>query len=105
VPEIIKRDELKVRMDSGGKFVLLDVRDTPDYDTSHLPGAVHMLITDMNQETLQRFNKDTMIITYSEDEACPASRIAAEKLEKTGFKVLNYQASFEDWKKAGYPLE
>jgi rhodanese-related sulfurtransferase len=104
VPEITG-EELRVKMMRGEDFVLLDVRGTPDYEKERLPMAEHMLITDMNKNTLRRFDKEKPIITYSVDIDCPASRIAAEKLEMAGFSTLNYQASFKDWVEKGYPTE
>ncbi|RMF91480.1 MAG: hypothetical protein D6733_01010 [Methanobacteriota archaeon] len=105
MPGEITAKELKTRMDGGEEFVLLDVRDGPEYERERLPGAVHMLISDMNDKTLKGFDRAVEIVTYSEDYRCPASRIAAEKLEEAGFSAINYQGSFEDWKEHGYPTE
>ena len=101
----ITANELKEKMEVGERFVLLDVRDKSDYNKERLPGARHMLIADMNDVVLSTFDKTLEIVTYSEDYECPASRIAAEKLASAGFKTLNYQGSFEDWKEKGYPTE
>ncbi len=105
MPAEITGGELKKMLDSGGEIVLLDVRDTQEYLKERLPGAEHMLISDMDKEGLERFDRDVLIVTYSEDYDCPASRIAAEKLEESGYRALNYQGSFEDWKESGYPTE
>jgi rhodanese-related sulfurtransferase len=83
------------------------VRDTPDYKREHIPGAVHLLIAEMNsQKTESMFDKSDLIVTYSLDENCPAKRIAAQKLVDYGFtNVLAYEGSWKDWKTAGYPTE
>jgi rhodanese-related sulfurtransferase len=51
-------------------------------------------------------SRNRTVVTYCTDTACKSSTIAAEKLEKFGFKnVLEYKAGIEDWKRAGYPTE
>ena len=68
-------------------FVLIDVRDTPDYKEAHIVGAIHLLISKMNENKVNSmFNKEDLIVTYSEDINCPAKTIAAEKLINFGFK-------------------
>jgi rhodanese-related sulfurtransferase len=45
-------------------------------------------------------------VTYCSSFECEASTIAAQKLDKYGFKnVLEFKGGLEDWKKAGYPTE
>jgi len=104
---LITKEELKARIDRGEDFKLVDVRDTPDYKREHIPGAVHLLIAEMNpQKTDSMFDKSDLIVTYSLDENCPAKRIAAQKFVDYGFtKVLAYEGSWKDWKTAGYPTE
>ncbi len=104
---IIKRDELKQKIDNKENFRLLDVRDTPDYQTEHIFGAVHILISDMSEDSLSKLlNKDDLIITYSLDLDCPASGIAAEKLQKFGYRnVLRYKGGWKEWKGSKYPTE
>lgn len=105
--QIINTEELKEKMDKGEKFILLDVRDTPDYEEEHIIGAVHLLISEMNEQKVDSmFDKDNLIITYSEDINCPAKKIAAEKLIDYGFEnVIAYDESWRAWKEANYPIE
>jgi rhodanese-related sulfurtransferase len=105
--DIISRDALKEKLDRKELFKLLDVRDTPDYKKEHIIRAKHLLISEMNETTLKEiFNIDDLIITYSLNFNCPASGIAAEKLEKFGFyHVLRYKGGWEEWKSSNYPTE
>ncbi|MFX1521053.1 MAG: rhodanese-like domain-containing protein [Promethearchaeota archaeon] len=105
--QIINTEELKEKIDKGEEFILLDVRDTPDYEEEHIVGAVHLLISEMNEQKVNSmFDKNDLIITYSEDINCPAKRIAAEKLSDYGFKnVIAYNESWKAWKEAHYPTE
>jgi rhodanese-related sulfurtransferase len=104
---LITKEDLKARIERGDKFRLVDVRDTPDYEREHIPGAVHLLIAEMNpQKAESMFAKNDLIVTYSLDADCPAKRIAAQKLLDYGFRnVLAYEGSWKDWKSAGYPTE
>lgn len=105
--QIINTEELKDKMDKREEFILLDVRDTLDYEKEHIIGAVHLLISEMNEKKVNSmFNKEDLIITYSEDINCPAKRIAAEKLIDYGFrKVIAYDESWKAWKDANYPTD
>lgn len=102
----IEKEEIKLKLDMGEDIKLLDVRDTPEYNKEHIIGAKHLLISEMEDKVESMFEKDDVIITYSEDIDCPAKIIAAEKLEKMGFKhVMAYPGSWKDWKESDYPTE
>ncbi len=105
--DIITRDKLKKKIDNKENFRLLDVRDTPDYQKEHIIDAVHILISDMSEETLSKlFSKDDLIITYSLDLNCPASGIAAKKLQDFGYNnILRYKGGWKEWKGSKYPTE
>jgi rhodanese-related sulfurtransferase len=105
--EIISRDELRKKIADKDSFKLLDVRDTPDYEKEHIVTAAHLLISDMNKDRIsEMFEEDDLIITYSKDFDCPASRIAAEKLQEFGYKnVLRYRGGWKEWKDSQFPTE
>jgi rhodanese-related sulfurtransferase len=105
--QTITTEGLKEKMDKGEEFVLVDVRDTPEYEEEHIVGAVHLLISEMNEKKVNSmFDKNDLIITYSEDIDCPAKKIAAEKLIDYGFKnVIAYDESWKAWMEANYPTE
>ena len=105
--QIITTKGLKEKIDKKEEFILLDVRDTPDYEEEHIVGAVHLLISEIYEQKVDSmFDKNDLIITYSEDINCPAKKIAAEKLVEYGFKnVIAYDESWKAWKEADYPTE
>lgn len=104
---VITKEELLEKIRRKETFHLVDVRDTPDYRKEHIPGAVHLLISEMTEEMVERmFGKEDVIVTYSLDVHCPAKNIAAKKLRDYGYtNVLAYQGSWREWKEAGYPVE
>lgn len=103
----INKEQLKAKLDNNEAFKILDVRDTPDYQKGHLPGAVHLLIAEMDAEKAHTlFHPEEEIVVYSLDLDCPAKFIAAKKLVDLGFKnVLAYPGSWMEWKQAGFPIE
>ncbi len=103
----ITKEELLQKIERNESFHLVDVRDTPDYRKEHITGAVHLLISEMSREKVEKmFDKEDLIITYSLDIDCPAKNIAAQKLRDFGFaNVSAYQGSWREWKEAGYPVE
>lgn len=105
--ETIQKEELLDKIKRKESFVLLDVRETSEYEKEHIVGAQHLLISEMGIKTVEAMlNKEDLIVTYSEDINCPAKNIAAQKLMDFGYKnVRAYQESWKEWKEAGYPVE
>jgi rhodanese-related sulfurtransferase len=105
--ETIDKETIKSKLDAGESFVLLDVRDTPDYREEHIVGAVHLLIADMDEKSAGKLARpDVLVVVYSLDIDCPAKFIAAEKLQGYGFTdVRAYPGSWKEWKGAGLPTE
>lgn len=105
--DTITKEELLEKVEKHETFHLVDVRDTPDFRTEHIVGAIHLLISEMNREKVESlFDKEGLIVTYSLDRNCPAKNIAAQKLIDFGFSnVRAYAGSWKEWKDAGYPVE
>jgi rhodanese-related sulfurtransferase len=102
----ITREVLKNMMDTNVDFVLIDARGHEAYDKEHLPGAVSIPSDHLGEHLLKNYKKDRTIVTYCSSFECTASTIAAEKLEKYGFKkILEFKGGLADWKVAGYPTE
>ena len=98
--------ELKSMIDQGADFLLVDARMHEGYEREHIPGAVRMPAERIGEHALREYDKDRTVVTYCTNTVCKSSTIAAEKLERFGFKnVLEYKAGIEDWKRAGYPTE
>jgi len=60
VAEEITREELKVKMDRGDEFVLVDALSAKHYQSSHLPGAINLPyeFVDEAEEVLPDKNAD-----------------------------------------------
>jgi len=97
--------DVKAAMDKKEKAVYLDVRDPNEYTAGHLPGAMNI------SRGLLEFNvwdkipdKDGMIYVYCK--TAGRSALATKTLNDLGYKnAVLMNAFFEDWIKAGYPVE
>ena len=99
VPEIIVGD-LKEKFDA---YLVLDARELEEFNTSHIPNAVHLGYNNYDLNILDEVDKDQMIVVY-----CSIgyrSEKIAEILEKKGFKyVYNLYGSIFEWANQGYKL-
>lgn len=91
---------------SGKDFILIDARDPADYKKDHLPGAISLLLSDIDKYAGKMLEKDKDIVVYSNDINCPASGKVSKKLDGMGYgPIYNYDPSYGDWVEKGYPLE
>jgi rhodanese-related sulfurtransferase len=91
-------DEVKVRLDRGDKFVLVDVREESEYAKDHLPGAI---IERDIEERVPELN--TPVVLY-----CGGgyrSALAADNLQKMGYtNVLSMDGGIRGWREKHFPL-
>ena len=97
-------DEVKKKMDSGGKFLLVDVREESEFAKDHLPGAVHLGKGVIERDIEARVpDLDAEIVLY-----CGGgfrSALAADNLQKMGYKnVISMDGGIRDWREKGYAL-
>ena len=102
----ITASSLKEWIESGKDFILIDARDPDNYKKGHIPGARSLLLSDIDRRRDEVLEKEKAIVVYSNDINCPASGLVSKKLDSMGYgPVYNYDPSFGDWVKKGYPLE
>jgi rhodanese-related sulfurtransferase/DNA-binding HxlR family transcriptional regulator len=100
--EPVSPDELLKRMDEG-LVTVLDVRPPDEYAAGHLPGAVNVLVKDL-EKYMKEFDPKSEIVAYCRGPYCMLSFDAVEKLRKKGFKARRLEDGFPEWKKAGRPV-
>ena len=100
----ISIDQVKQKLDSGEKFLLVDVREDNEWAKDHLPGAVHMgrgIIERDIEERMPDFNAP--MIFY-----CGGgfrSAMVADNLQKMGYtNVLSMDGGVRGWREKGYPF-
>ncbi len=97
-------DEVKEKLDSGDKFVLVDVREESEFAKDHLPGALHLGKGIIERDIETRVpDLNTPMILY-----CGGgfrSALAADNLQKMGYKnVLSMDGGIRGWREKNYPL-
>ena len=97
--------DVKGKLDSGGKFHFIDVREDNEYEKDHAKGAVHVGrgIIERDIESLIP-DKEASIILY-----CGGgyrSALAADSLQQMGYRhVISMDGGIRAWREANYPLE
>jgi ArsR family transcriptional regulator len=101
--DAVSHDELMVRMQSDS-VVLLDVRPGDEFASGHLPGAMHIDVTDLEARAAQ-LPKDREIVAYCRGPYCVMSYKAVQVLRGRGYTVRRLEDGFPEWKAAGLPVE
>ena len=97
--------DVKGKLDRGGKFHFIDVREDNEYEKDHAKGAVHVGrgIIERDIESLIP-DKEASIILY-----CGGgyrSVLAADSLQQMGYRhVVSMDGGIRAWREANYPLE
>ena len=97
----IGRDELIARL-RAGDVVVLDVRPTAEYDAGHLPGAVNVPPTELEQR-LREVPADRAVVAYCRGPYCVYADDAVRALNATGRTALRLVDGFPEWAAAGLP--
>lgn len=93
-------------LDTGERFVLLDVRSKEDYDKEHIKGARSLPLDEIDRKAPQSLKKDEKIIVYCDSYVCSASTSAYKFLLRMGYaNVRDYKGGVREWKASGLPVE
>jgi rhodanese-related sulfurtransferase len=95
--------DVKKRMDSGEKFLLVDVREDNEWAKGHIPSAVHMSRGIIERDIVAKLPEPaTKMILY-----CGGgfrSALVAENLQKMGYtNVESMDGGWRGWLEAGLP--
>ena len=93
------------RLINSSHAVLLDVRETKEYEGGRLPNAIHIPLSQLAARgaELARY-AGKPIVAY--DMTGNRSRMANGALGRLGFKeVYNLRGGYKAWKDAGLPVE
>ena len=87
-----------------GEAVIVDVRETDEWDEEHIPGAIHMNRGTIELDIEEKVpDTNAMIITHCGGGG--RSALAAESLQKMGYKnVRSMAGGVKAWKAAGLPM-
>ena len=80
----ITAEEAKAIMDSEKGYIILDVRERDEYAAGHIPGAILIPYTQIEEKADEMLpDKDQLILVYCRSGR--RSKIAAEALVKLGY--------------------
>ncbi len=94
--EQITSGEAKKIMDSGEELVILDVREQDEFDAGHIPGAILIPYTEIENKAEEIIpDKDKQVLVYCRSGR--RSKIAAESLAKLGYSNIKEFGGIIDW--------
>ncbi len=92
----ITAEEAKAIMDSGKGYIILDVRTQEEYDEGHIPGAILIPNTEIEDRAEENLpDKDQLILVYCRSGR--RSKIAAENLAELGYTNIREFGGIIDW--------
>lgn len=83
--------------------VLLDVRDTKEYNQGHIANAIHIAHTQI-QKSLNKLEKHREKQIIVADAMGQHAGTVGRLLAKEGFKVARVEGGMAEWKQEGLPL-
>ena len=93
----ITQDEAKRIMDSNEDIVILDVREQDEFDEGHIPGAVLLPYTEIEDKAEEMIpDKYNQILVYCRSGR--RSKIAAASLANLGYTNVKEFGGIIDWK-------
>ena len=98
-------EEVKIKLDRGDKFHLVDVREESEWNKGHITNAIYIGKGVIERDIEKKINNtEAEIILY-----CGGgfrSALAADNLQKMGYsKVSSMDGGYSGWVKVGYPTE
>ncbi len=98
-------EEIKIKLDRGDKFYLVDVREESEWNKGHITNAIYIGKGVIERDIEKKINNTKAeIILY-----CGGgfrSALAADNLQKMGYsKISSMDGGYSGWIKAGYPTE
>jgi rhodanese-related sulfurtransferase len=95
--------ELEHNLKNRNDIVVVDVRETEDYEKGHIPGAINLPSDKWN--TFAGLRKDTLNVLYCYTQQCHLAATAAVEFGAKGYPVMEMDGGFEAWKEADLEIE
>lgn len=93
----VKPDEAMQMLRSGA--TLLDVRENPEWNAGHIPGAVHVPVKNVSSQAIKRLPKGRPVVVTCRTGA--RSRGATRILREKGVEAFNLSGGMAAWESAG----
>lgn len=77
--EEISPETVRDRIERGGEYDLVDIRDDEDYAEDHLPGAEHLTVEELEESVVERnWADDVVVYCYVGQTSVQAARLLEE---------------------------
>ena len=98
-------EDVKIKLDRGEKFYLVDVREESEWNKGHITNAIYIGKGVIERDIEKKIeNTESEVILY-----CGGgfrSALAADNLQKMGYSMVSsMDGGYSSWVKAGYPTE
>ena len=101
--EPVSREELLERCRQG-LVTVLDVRPTEEFAACHLPGAVNIPLSQL-EDRVAELNPSQQVVAYCRGAYCVFSFEAVSRLRDRGFDARRLVDGLPEWRAAGFPIE
>jgi len=101
----MQQDELLAQINNGQAPIIVDVRSTYEYQSGHVPGAIHIPFwTAFTTDKLDGYDKNSVVVLYCAHG--PRAGVVKFALSLSGFEKIDYLAGhMTAWNNAGLPVE
>lgn len=87
-----------------GLVTVLDVRPPEEYAAGHLPGAINIPLSELEQH-LAELPKENEVVAYCRGPYCVLAFEAVRRLRAQGYQARRLENGYPEWKQAGLPVE
>jgi len=87
-----------------GLITVLDVRPSEEYQSGHVPGAINVPLSEL-EEHLSQLDTKQEVVAYCRGPHCVLAFDAVEQLRQKGITAHRMEDGFPEWKSAGLPIE
>jgi rhodanese-related sulfurtransferase len=101
----MQKNELLTQINTGQAPIIVDVRSTSEYETGHVPGAIHLPFwTAFTSGIMDGYDKQKAVVLYCEHG--PRAGVAKLALSLSGFENISYLTGhMTSWRSAGLPIK
>ena len=101
----IAADRLKLLLDSGERFILIDLRPAKEFQEKRLAGARSIPVTEL-EKRLSEIPKSGRVVIYAAEASNDIPDAVFQLFEDERYKNITVMLDgFQSWEKRGYPIE
>ena len=86
-------------------WVLVDSRSTEAWEQGHIPGALHLPISEIAARAAELIDRDTDVVTYCWGPGCNGATRAALAFARLGYRVKEMLGGYEYWVREGFDTQ